>query len=146
MRAWGSKTNLDVKGMVETTITTAKGAQITTKVYIVDGFHPEPLLGDSDAEKLGFISFNPEGRDPEPEEVKRIAQKIRDQLHVDVETIGTVQETIPADERDKVQQLIDSYKGLVFSNEKIGNINMQPIHLEVDPDYVPPQPQFRNTH
>ena len=45
LRAWGSKTNLDVKGMVKTTITTAKGAQITTNVYIVDGFHPEPLLG-----------------------------------------------------------------------------------------------------
>ena len=41
LRAWGSETNLDVKGMLETTITTAKGAQITTKVYFVDGFHPE---------------------------------------------------------------------------------------------------------
>ena len=66
-------------------------------------------------------------------------------MQVEVETVGTVQESIPADEREKVQQLIDSYKGLVFSEDKIGSVNMSPIHLEVDPNYVPPQPQFHNT-
>ena len=145
LRAWGSETNLDVKGMVKTTITTAKGAQITTHVYIVDGFHPEPLLGDADAERLGFISFNPEGREPEPKEVHRIAQKIRSNLHVKVETVGTVEESIPTNEKQRVQKLIDRFKGLVFSEKKIGKVQMKPIHLEVEPDYIPPQPQFHNT-
>ena len=64
LRAWGTKSNLDVKGMVNSTIKTEKGAETSSKIYIVDGFHPEPLLGDTDAENLGFIIFNKEGRDP----------------------------------------------------------------------------------
>ena len=43
LRAWGSKSNLDVKGMVNTTITTENGARTRSKVFIVNGYHPEPL-------------------------------------------------------------------------------------------------------
>ena len=38
---------------------------ITSKVYIVNGYHPEPILGAPDAENLGFITFNSDGRDKE---------------------------------------------------------------------------------
>ena len=65
LRAWGARDNLDVKGMIHTTITNEKGASSTSKVYIVNGNHPEPLLGAPDAKNLGFITFNSGGKDPE---------------------------------------------------------------------------------
>ena len=58
LRAWGNKSNLEVKGMVRTKLTTEKGATSYTKLYIVDGYHPKPLMGDTDAQQLGFITFN----------------------------------------------------------------------------------------
>lgn len=64
LRAWGARNNLDVKGMFHTTITNEKGASNTSKVYIVNGYHPEPLLGAPDAENLGFITFNVDGKEP----------------------------------------------------------------------------------
>ena len=145
LRAWGSETNLKVCGMVNSTITTKKGAKVDTKVYIVDGFHPEPLLGDADAEALGFITFNEEGRDPEPEDVNRIAQKIRENLGVTVNTSGAEEDEIPESEKRRVEELIHKYEGLVFSEEKIGRVDMKPIHLEVEPGFKPTQPQFHNT-
>ena len=40
-----------------------KGANKETWVYVVDGYRPEALLGDRDAEDLGIITFNKEGRE-----------------------------------------------------------------------------------
>ena len=131
--------------MVKTTISNQKGAKTETNVYIVDGFHPEPLLGDEDAEKLGFIIFNREGREPEAEEVNRIAHKIRDNLDVVVQTASPSQKEIPESERKRVEELINSYKGLVFSDDKIGRVKMKPIHLEIEEGFTPVQPQFHNT-
>ena len=92
----GKQNNLDVKGMVMTNIQTMKGATIGTKIYIVDGFRPEPLLGDNDAQSLGFITFYIEGRDPLPNEIpsqrdiKRLSastpEKIRRGLGISVTT------------------------------------------------------------
>ena len=63
LRAWGANTYLDVKGMFSTKLTNSREASKTTMVYMVGGTRPEPLLGDADAEDLGIISFNPEGRE-----------------------------------------------------------------------------------
>ena len=99
LRAWGSKSNLDVKGMVNTTITTEKGARTRSKVFIVNGYHPEPLLGANDAQSLGFITFNYDGKDPDHRKVPErsvksiseennhnIPEKLRTNLHVKIET------------------------------------------------------------
>ena len=61
--AWGSNRPLDVKGMVDTQLITHKGAATNSKVYIVDGYQPEAILGRKDAEALGIVSFNIMGRD-----------------------------------------------------------------------------------
>ena len=50
--------------MVHTVIENAKGSKINSKVYVVDGFQPEPLLGDNDAEQLGFITFQQGRKEP----------------------------------------------------------------------------------
>ena len=41
LRSWGSKTPLDVKGMFETE--TRRGARRKTKVFVLQGFRPDPL-------------------------------------------------------------------------------------------------------
>ena len=49
------------------TLEVVNGAKKKTRVYVVHGYKPEPLLGDHDAEDLGIITFNPEvSRDPTP--------------------------------------------------------------------------------
>ena len=61
LRAWGSKTHLEVKGMFHTNLRMDKGVTMDTWVYVVDGYRPEALLGDRDAEELGIFTFNKEG-------------------------------------------------------------------------------------
>ena len=80
LRAWGSSSTLDVKGMVRTEIRTKKGARRSSWVYIVGGHRPEPLLGDKDAEALGIVTFNPEGRAPEQSELEEAntVQKLKE--------------------------------------------------------------------
>ena len=80
LRAWGSSSTLDVKGMVRTEIRTEKGARRSSWVYIVGGHKPEPLLGDRDAEALGIVTFNPEGREPEQSELEEVntVQKLKE--------------------------------------------------------------------
>ena len=132
-----------VKGMLYTCITTRKGAHKNTKVYIVDRFRPDPLLGDGDAQDLGFITFNQEGRDPNmaqstpspectissvtatddaqgPSHLS-IPQKIRNSLHVEVRTSKPAAIQVPASERTKISSLVEEYKQSVF-NKKVGKI------------------------
>ena len=45
LRSCGSKTPLDVKGMFNTELETRRGARKKTKVFVVQGFRPEPLMG-----------------------------------------------------------------------------------------------------
>ena len=75
MRAWGSKTYLNVKGMFLTTLTMDKGASKKTWVYVVDGYRSEALLGDRDAEDLGIFTFHKEGR--EEAQVKLLMSDLR---------------------------------------------------------------------
>ena len=93
LRAWGSDKLLDVKGMIHAKLETEKGATAHTKVYVVNGYQPEPLLGDADAEALGFVIFNKEGREPTQEEQRAtvnrnhcIPEKVRQGLNVQVVT------------------------------------------------------------
>ena len=76
--------------MVKTTIENTNGVMVNSEVYIVDGYKPEPLLGNRDAEQLGFIIFNPEGRKLDTErEIRRIPRTIRNSLKVKVDTHPT---------------------------------------------------------
>ena len=61
-RSWGAKNILKTHGMISTTLRTNRGAMKKTKVYIVEGFSAEPLLGYEDAEELGFITICRDGR------------------------------------------------------------------------------------
>ena len=148
LRAWGSKENLKVQGMLRAKIKTPKGVETRSKIYIVDGYRPEPLLGDIDAEELGFIIFNREGKDPNQRnngDIRKVSpQEIRDNIGVEVETHPVISEDTPEEELRRVDALVDGYKGLVFDDHKIGKMNIQPIHLDYDTKFEPKQPPYRN--
>ena len=68
LRVWGARKPLDMKGMVVTELVTDNGARKRTKIYILGSHKPEALLGEEDAEDLGFIKYYPDGREPTKEE------------------------------------------------------------------------------
>ena len=70
--------------MFETELETRRGARKKTKVFVVQGFRPEPLMGDQDAAALGFITFNPWGREATEEEKirrERETSKAKEQVN-----------------------------------------------------------------
>ena len=157
LRAWGSSELLDVRGMIITKLSTTRGAKKTAKVFIVNGFHPEPLLGATDAEDLGFITINKEGRQPRQEEgnnnsnkeracIKQIGipQKIRENLKIEVDTHPEDNRTATETEIAEVMKTVQSYEGVVFNDNKVGKLITTPIHLEYDKEHIPEQPRFHN--
>ena len=156
LRAWGSQGNLNIIGMLKPEVETKLGARTKTKVYIVEGFKPEPLLGDTDAQALGFIRFNKDGRLPSQRETltirvvektePSIPQQIRDNLKVEVDTKPDANnlENLSPDGQRQIEELVDHYKGSVFDDTRVGLMNIPPIHLDYDAGHTPVQPQFRN--
>ena len=152
LRAWGSNSLLDVKGMVNTQLLTEKGATTNTKIYIVDGYRPEALLGDRDAEALGFVTFNRDGRDPTQKELDGatinrnhcIPEKVRESLKVQVTTNRPKSTEISQVWRDRTINMIDNYKGSVFSDSRVGKLRCQPVSLPSDEKFKPTQPPFHN--
>jgi hypothetical protein len=153
LRAWGSTKNLQITGMIKATLETKRGAKTMSKIYVVEGYEAEPLLGDIDAEELGFIIFNKEGRVPTQKErmsIKRvescIPQKLRDYLQIEVDTKPQIQDSnsISPEGRKEINKLVEGHKGSVFNDAKIGLMKIPPIHLDYDTGYTPKQPTFRN--
>ena len=152
LRAWGSNSFLDVRGMVHTKLETELGAAVETKLYVVDGFKPEPLLGDIDAEALGFIVFNKDGRPPTRSEKEHfkvmrnysIPGKIRQSLDVEVVTNRPTSTNITENCIEQTMQLVELYKGSVFPEGKVGKVDCTPVSLPIDQNFKPNQPPFRN--
>ena len=162
LRSWGSKTPLDEKGMFETELETRRGARRKTKVFVVQGFRPKPLLGDEDAAGLGFMTFNPRGREA-TEEIMRemestskatvqvskidsrtsIPERIRQGLGVQVLTEHGGEE-MSAGEKAKTMSIVEEFQGSVFTGH-IGNIKTDPILLDYDKKFKPIQPPYHPT-
>ena len=64
-RSYGTADHLPIRGKAQVTLTAKKGAHIDTYVYIVDDKRGQSLLGESDAIRLGIVTFNPEGANKE---------------------------------------------------------------------------------
>ena len=64
LKAWGASDNLDVKGMLRTTVSTTKAATCRSLVNMVAVHWPKLLLADNDAKERAIIIFSPEGRAP----------------------------------------------------------------------------------
>ena len=147
LRAWGSKTRLDTKGRVRTTLQTKRGAKKETWVYIVAGTRPEPLLGEEDAEDLGIIQFLPEGRAATSQErevghIEKAKASIPERLRRSGLTVQTEKpELTPIDNQTKkeAEEIVNSFKDSVMT-EKIGNVQVRPVVLQYEKDFTPVQP------
>ena len=146
LRAWGSRKPLDVKGMFHTRLTTAKGATKKTCVYVVDGYRPETLLGDSNAEDLGIISFNKEGREKTEEEkilgtteqVNLLVPDLR-KAGIQVQTHKAHTQGAGKSEHEQTRLVVEKFQGSVFS-DRIGKVKTTPIKLEYETGFKPVQP------
>ena len=125
-------------------------------MYIVQGFRPEPLLGNEDAISLGFITFNPRGREAtEEEKIRReqekdtaqvskidnktnIPGKIRQGLGVQVLTVQGKEEELSTAEKAKVKVLMEEFQRSVFTGQ-IGKLKTGPIRLDFDRKFKPTQ-------
>ena len=142
--------------MIITQLTKEQGVKTTSKVYIADGFYPEPLFGSKDATDLGFFNINKSGRAPTKDEVKNIRcnrkikqrhntsipQKIRDNLGITVNARPKDNDPTPEAEFKRVMETVEEFKGTVFDDNKVGNLKTKPIHLEYDEKYIPDQSRF----
>jgi hypothetical protein len=151
LRAWGSKTSLDAKGMIMTHISTLKGAK--TRSWVYNGHNPEPLLGDKDAEALGIVVFCPEGRDPLPEEVEQgepdshVVKKMKERslpekfraVGFKVDTGKRKVEIIKHEEKEAVMSIVRKYYNTVFQ-PGIGCVKTEPIQFKFEDGFCPVQP------
>ena len=150
LRAWGSDTHLDVKGMFQTSLTAVKGASVSTWVYVVGGTRPEPLLGDADAVDLGIIKFRPEGRTHAQDSVNNvrtqskkpdptsIPAKLR-KAGIEVRTEKPVSEALPEDTVSAAMRIVHNFTGPVFT-DRIGHVKTRPVVLQYEENFKPIQP------
>ena len=116
--------------------------------YVVAGHNLEPLLGDKDAAALGIITFNPEGRNPTPEEEeeknktsrfhKLEERSIPDKLRI----YGFQVECIKPSDRAAAMAIVKRFRNTVFL-PGIGSIKTDPVKLTFDKDFKPNQPPKR---
>ena len=153
--------------MFETELITHTGARKVTKVYIVAGHMAEPLLGDRDAVDLGFIHFNPRGRDPTAEEVAArekdlnsknlkkvtrekqqttqkfasIPQKLRTNLGVSANTTKPQNPVVPVTEMAKInkKQGYDCVMNTVITDKTA------PGEIRMNIDCIPINPGIKRT-
>ena len=70
LRAYGTSKSLNIKAKFIANMTTNQGACTHGWVYVVEGDEQlQPLLGDTEATALGYITFRPEGREPTEQEI-----------------------------------------------------------------------------
>ena len=158
--------------MVKTELTTAKGATRATWAYIVAGHRPEPLLGGKDAERLGIVTFNPEGREPTedeagPDSLRKIedgkaqttSTREKDQQSMEtakdrcipdklraagfkVDTGRPQIETVTPDDKEAAKKIAARFYNSVFL-PGIGCVKTEPVKLEFEEGFKPEQPPRR---
>ncbi len=137
LTGYGSKVPLKITAKVWTTITTKKGAKTQAWVYIVDSDTDiQPLLGDPEATALGFITFQPDGRDPSREEQCQL-NRISDHVKIGQGPMPDVQSIpeIVKEEEEACLSIIKDEKYKPIFDGHIGKmINRKPIVFQADED------------
>ena len=147
---YGSKTPLPVTAKFRTKITTPKGATKETWIYVVDVEGIEPLMGDLDATDLGFLVFNPDGREPTEFEVRKVG--IKEGTKIGEGTMPEAQDEPQISEKERLdcRKIINSPKYATIFDGHIGKmVKRTPITLHgddgrriVNQPYRTPPPQF----
>jgi hypothetical protein len=105
--------------MVRTEMRKEEGVRRSSWVYIVGGQKPEPLLGDRDAEALGIVTFNLEGREPEQSELEELnaVQKLKErslpeklcEARFTLNTFKGRAEMIEPEDKDEAMSVVKKY-------------------------------------
>ena len=120
-----------------TVLQTVSGAKKQTWVYVVDGASPEPLLGDTDTEELGVVTFHLEGREATAVQSISILEKLR-KAGIEVRTERPEPKKITKQGREEAWAIVKEYMGSVFS-DKIGNMKIPPVQLQYEQGFRPTQ-------
>jgi hypothetical protein len=112
-----------------------------SRVYVVAGVRPEPLLGDHDAEDLGIISFHPEGRllqgcdsdvDNNFKDVRNVSISVKlRKAGKEVITKRPPLREIKARGKEEAMRIVDRCKGPVFT-DKVGKTKMEVVKLKYE--------------
>ena len=152
LRGYGASQPLKVKAKFWARITTMKGATTEGWIFIVEGDDTlQPLLGDVEASALGFITFQPEGRAPNLDELS--IRKISDQVKIgkghmpDSENIPEISE----EEREECWDIVKEPKYKTIFDGHIGMMkNRKPIEFQakegaqvISQPYRPAPPQLQ---
>ena len=152
LRGYGASKPLNVKAKFWARITTEKGATTEGWVFVVEGDHTlQPLLGDKESSALGFITFQPDGRAPNPDELS--IRKISDHVKVGKGHMPDSEEipNITNEEREECWNIVKDPKYKTIFDGHIGTMkNRKPINFQakegveiISQPYRPIPPQFR---
>ena len=158
LRGYGASQPLNVKAKFYASITTQKGATTKGWIFVVEGEEDlQPLLGDIEASELGFITFQPEGRAPKPEELS--VKKISDHVNIGRGHMPDSKDIpeITDEEREECWDVVKDPKYKSIFDGHIGTMkNRKPITFQAKEDVdilsqpyrpVPPQLQAElSTH
>ena len=154
LRPYGTDNFLPVKGEVATRMQAENGAQIDTRIYIVEGHLAEPLLGDTDAKALGILTINKKGTVKACTQQQQVSNSSASQYQVPVagitdnlKTVGMSVKTgkepadlITPEEHSRVNALIDKH-GVVFNG--IGLLRGEQVHFHIDQTVPPVSAPYR---
>ena len=132
LKGYGASEPLPVSAKFRTTLTTQKGAKTEAWVYLVDGDEDmQALLGDEEATALGFLTFSPEGRDPNSNELK--INKISEQVQIGRGSMPDTQHIPEIDDKEvqECEKIVNDPKYATIFDGHIGKMhNRKPIVLQ----------------
>ena len=87
-----------IAGQLLATLQTRNGATHSTTIYVIDGHHTEPLLGDTDAKALGILIINHDSYTKEHKETGQHTEQVAG-ITSNLQAAGiTINSTITKDE------------------------------------------------
>ena len=121
-RPYGTDVHLNTIGKAKVSLKSAAGKKIKTTVYVVTGPR-ESLLGRRDAERLGILTFKPDGASEE--DIARLTPvKLRLQAGDEIASGREAQRGVDA----RMDALKADFRSIFHG---IGRANIDPIHIHV---------------
>ena len=137
-RPYGTKTKLKCRGSFPAMMKAQAGCTHPSKVYVVEGHLAEPLLGRLDAQALGIITFDENGKTPQ-EPVRLVANDLQAAgitIKADKETTKEAE----AEEKVRIEKILSKH-GSAFSG--IGLLKGEKVKFDIDPTIKPVADAFR---
>ena len=122
-------------GRTKAILKASRGATTGTIVYVVRG-SGQSLLGLKDAEDLGIVEINPEGRKDEQGVRQLVSEKKTKVPNTGAMSGGQTQTEIASN----MTRLVDKFPSLFIG---VGRAKVDPIHIFMDPNIKPTKQKQR---